>query len=585
MRKFLFLFILLFSLTSFAQEEILNFDSQIIVDKDGGLDVTETITVRAEGDKIKRGIFRVLPQYFKKGNRLFAIDLKYSHFSVLKNGMGESNFTEEKNKNIYLYIGDRNRYLTSGEYTYTIRYKVNNALIYLDDRDELYWNITGNDWDFPILNASTTITFPQNFPFIEAYGYTGRSGSQGANYTYTQLAENKFTFTTTQPLKRQEGLTIAIGAKKRFFQQPVTDKTQEFLLKAEIFFYSFPLPTSTKLAIIALFFISLILSIIWFIWGKDPKKGTIIPLFYPPKGISPAQMGMLYNQKFDYDLLMASLLHLSLDKNITITEEPIFDSYQGKIGTDYVIRNHSYDEEKEALEEQKLLLALPEELKLNSDYSWQITKIAQRYKYTLDKIVDEEKLYKRRETIKRTMINLSIFSFFILIIYGFVQDIRTVFVMAIIYFVVFAFFRIMGQPTPKGRKLLDEIEGFRLYLEKAEEEQIKALNPPQMSHKYYEEILPYATALGLQNQWASYLTTAIENGIVLDKPTIITISSNDYSSFRSSFRNNIQTQSSGSSLSSSNRGFSSSSRRSYSGGSSRGGSSGGGGGGGGGGGW
>lgn len=75
MRKFLFLFILLFSLTSFAQEEILNFDSQIIVDKDGGLDVTETITVRAEGDKIKRGIFRVLPQYFKKGNRLFAIDL------------------------------------------------------------------------------------------------------------------------------------------------------------------------------------------------------------------------------------------------------------------------------------------------------------------------------------------------------------------------------------------------------------------------------------------------------------------------------------------------------------------------------
>lgn len=167
MRKFLFLFILLFSLTSFAQEEILNFDSQIIVDKDGGLDVTETITVRAEGDKIKRGIFRVLPQYFKKGNRLFAIDLKYSHFSVLKNGMGESNFTEEKNKNIYLYIGDRNRYLTSGEYTYTIRYKVNNALIYLDDRDELYWNITGNDWDFPILNASTTITFPQNFPFMK----------------------------------------------------------------------------------------------------------------------------------------------------------------------------------------------------------------------------------------------------------------------------------------------------------------------------------------------------------------------------------------------------------------------------------
>lgn len=582
MRKFLFLFILFFGLASFAQEEIIHFDSQIIVDKDGGLDITETITVRAEGNKIQRGIFRVLPQYFKKGNRLFATNLKYSYFSVFKNGVGEDSFTQEKNKNIYLYIGNRNRLLPSGEYTYTIRYKVSNALIYLNDRDELYWNITGNDWDFPILNASTTITFPRNFPFIEAYGYTGRTGSQGADYTYTQLAENKFTFTTTQPLTRREGLTVAIGMEKGFFTQPATDKAQELLLKAEILFYAIPLPTSAKLAIIALFFISIGLSIIWFIWGKDPKKGIIIPLFYPPKGISPAQMGMLYNQKFDFDLLMASLLHLSLDKDITITKEEQLDNYQHKIGTDYVIRNLNTGNEKEALEEQKLLLSLPDELKLNSNYRQQITKIAQRYKYTLDKIADEEKLYKRREALKRSMINLSIFSFFILIIYGFVQDIRTVFVIAIIYLVVFAFFRIMGQPTPKGRKLLDEIEGFKLYLEKAEEEQIKALNPPQMSHKYYEEILPYATALGLQNQWASYLTTAIENGIVQDRPTIVTISSNDYSGFRSSFRSNVQAQSSGSSSSS---GSSFSSRSSYSGGSSGGGSSGGGGGGGGGGGW
>ncbi|MFV0321865.1 MAG: DUF2207 domain-containing protein [Alphaproteobacteria bacterium] len=582
MRKFLFLFILFFGLASFAQEEIIHFDSQIIVDKDGGLDITETITVRAEGNKIQRGIFRVLPQYFKKGNRLFATNLKYSYFSVFKNGVGENSFIQEKNKNIYLYIGNRNRLLPSGEYTYTIRYKVSNALIYLNDRDELYWNITGNDWDFPILNASTTITFPQDFPFIEAYGYTGRTGSQGADYTYTQLAENKFTFTTTQPLTRREGLTVAIGMEKGFFTQPATDKAQELLLKAEILFYAIPLPTSAKLAIIALFFISIGLSIIWFIWGKDPKKGIIIPLFYPPKGISPAQMGMLYNQKFDFDLLMASLLHLSLDKDITITKEEQLDNYQHKIGTDYVIRNLNTGNEKEALEEQKLLLSLPDELKLNSNYRQQITKIAQRYKYTLDKIADEEKLYKRREALKRSMINLSIFSFFILIIYGFVQDIRTVFVIAIIYLVVFAFFRIMGQPTPKGRKLLDEIEGFKLYLEKAEEEQIKALNPPQMSHKYYEEILPYATALGLQNQWASYLTTAIENGIVQDRPTIVTISSNDYSGFRSSFRSNVQAQSSGSSSSS---GSSFSSRSSYSGGSSGGGSSGGGGGGGGGGGW
>ena len=54
-----------------AQEAILDFHSLIDVQQDGRLIVTETIKVRAEGKKIRRGIFREFPLDYKDqlGNR------------------------------------------------------------------------------------------------------------------------------------------------------------------------------------------------------------------------------------------------------------------------------------------------------------------------------------------------------------------------------------------------------------------------------------------------------------------------------------------------------------------------------------
>jgi hypothetical protein len=39
-----------------AAEEILSYDSVVVVRSGGVLDVTETVRVRAEGDEIRRGI-------------------------------------------------------------------------------------------------------------------------------------------------------------------------------------------------------------------------------------------------------------------------------------------------------------------------------------------------------------------------------------------------------------------------------------------------------------------------------------------------------------------------------------------------
>jgi uncharacterized membrane protein len=48
---------------------------------------------------------------------------------------------------------------------------------------------------------------------------------------------------------------------------------------------------------------------------------------------------------------------------------------------------------------------------------------------------------------------------------------------------------------------MDEIEGFRMYLSVAEEERLNLLNPPAQTPALFEELLPYALALDVENEW------------------------------------------------------------------------------------
>jgi len=49
-------------------------------------------------------------------------------------------------------IGDAKRYV-KGNQTYVVAYKVENAILFFSDHDELYWNVTGNYWNAPIKEA------------------------------------------------------------------------------------------------------------------------------------------------------------------------------------------------------------------------------------------------------------------------------------------------------------------------------------------------------------------------------------------------------------------------------------------------
>jgi hypothetical protein len=68
--------------------------------------------------------------------------------------------------------------------TVEIHYTVTNAVRWFDDHDELYWNVTGNNWPVPIDSASTHIVFPVNATGeLRAQAFTGQYDSQQQDAT------------------------------------------------------------------------------------------------------------------------------------------------------------------------------------------------------------------------------------------------------------------------------------------------------------------------------------------------------------------------------------------------------------------
>ncbi|HUS55068.1 MAG TPA: DUF2207 domain-containing protein [Thermohalobaculum sp.] len=134
--------------------------------------------------------------------------------------------------------------------------------------------------------------------------------------------------------------------------------------------------------------------------------------------------------------------------------------------------------------------------------------------------------------------------------------------------VAMLFHFLMAAPSKAGRKILDEIAGFEIYLRTAEEDRLDILSPPERTPELFEQLLPYAVALGLSHQWAAKFADVLAKAA---QPVWYSGSGQfDIGGFERGFSHAV------SSTTAPSRG---------SGGSGGGGSSGGGGGGGGGGGW
>ena len=142
-----------------AQERILGYHADLAVQADGSLEVTETIRVRAEGQRIRRGIYRDFPTRYRDqyGNRMV---VDFELLGVERDGRPEPYFTEAMPNGVRINTGNDDFLPVPADYTFSIRYRTTRQIGFFDEHDELYWNVTGLGWDFTIEQASARVTLP-----------------------------------------------------------------------------------------------------------------------------------------------------------------------------------------------------------------------------------------------------------------------------------------------------------------------------------------------------------------------------------------------------------------------------------------
>src|SRR6187551_1083506 len=161
-----------------AEERIERFVSDVQIQRNGDLLVVETIQIRAEGRQIKRGILRDFPTTYRRadGSR---VEVGFEVQDVTRDGGSEEFSTERMANGVRVRIGSAGRSVNTGSHTYVIRYRTTRQILFSDGYDELYWNVTGNGWTFPIDVAEARIHLPDKMEFKQRAFYTGSQGARG----------------------------------------------------------------------------------------------------------------------------------------------------------------------------------------------------------------------------------------------------------------------------------------------------------------------------------------------------------------------------------------------------------------------
>ena len=549
-----------------ADERILSFHSDIIVRQDGRIEITEIIRVRAEGQQIRRGIYRDFPTDYEDrfGNDYH---VRFTPLAVLRNDRPESFNSQEMGNGVRTYFGSADRLISTGEHTYTFRYELSRILGYFDDKDELYWNVTGSGWSFPIDKASATVSFEFDVARadFELYAYTGPQGSAGQDYRATIDYEGRPAFETKRSLGVREGLTISVAWPKGFVDEPGGLQKVTWLLTDNV---------NLLVALAGLMAMFIYYIPVWRDYGKDPEPGVMFTRYEPPQGFSPASLRYIEQMHYDDTSLTAAVVSLAVKGYLRIIED---DDEHSLLRVD-----PGENPAPMATGEEELHDALFQDgdiVILDDKYHELLGGARAAHERSLQWDY-KNRYFKTNGLLSLPALFMGITSALIASQVGSGLTFPVIATIAVMVLVLIVFAIIMRRPTGLGRRLLDEVGGFREYLEIAEKDEMNLRNPPHKTPKLFEQFLPFALAMGVEQEWAERFTAVFEGLAGSDgsdyQPTWYSGSWNNFD--MSSNTANI-TSGLGSAISSSVTPPGSSS------GGGGGGSSGGGGGGGGGGGW
>jgi uncharacterized membrane protein YgcG len=471
------------------------FQTTVVVNADGSIVVTETISPRFTGSW--NGIYRDIPIEYRTPQG-FNYTLFLDVLSITDDSGASLRYETSRERHyrrLRIWIpGARD-----ATRTFQIRYVVRNGLKFFEDHDELYWNVTGDEWEVPIENATAKILLPQGAAGVRALAFTGSYGSRESEADVT-IEGNAVRLQMRRELAFREGLTAVVGWNKGLVREPTAADNVAMFLQSNW-------PLFIPIVVFALMFW------LWHTRGRDPRLRPISVRYAPPEELTPAEIGTLTDNSVDMRDITATLVDLAVRGFIQIEEKEESKLLGLLSNTEYVFHLRKPRQEWTGLKEHER--SVLEGVFAGSASTVELSDLQNKFYKELPGIRDSiyNALLARRyyavrpDKVKGGYIVGGIVAVFLIIWGGGMISGRmgmsfapwvVAGILSGLFVLGFGWF--MPARTLAGAAALEGALGFEEFLGRVEGPRIQAI---VLTPEMFEKFLPYAMALGVEKKWAA----------------------------------------------------------------------------------
>jgi hypothetical protein len=492
--------LLLFTVPCFARDwRITDFQGTYSVDERGGVFVIERITFEFTGQF--NGIYREIPVEYPGPRRT-----NYSLFLKIvgvTDDQGKSLKYESSrsgpNRKLKVFIPGA----VDTTKTVLISYSAPNATRFFEDHAEFYWNVTGNDWPVQIEHASAVMQFPGSVTGLKAQAFTGVYGSHDQE-AEVQVQGTKVRVETTQQLPMRGGLTIDVYVPPGELKEPGS------LTRAIWFIRSNPGVFIPLWAFAVMF-------LFWYYKGRDPDPGlSVAPMYEPPKGFTPAEVGTLVDDTTDPRDITSTLVDLAVRGFLKIKETKqegfFFDSkdYEFELVKPQPEWGNLGSHERVMLSNVFGGGTLTTLSSLKNRFYTALPVIRQDIKSQLKSkgmyLVDPDSA-NMLTVLAAFLIAAPFVALQVMGVVSFTDSILVTVVGAVVaLIIILTFGRNMSAKSILGGRTRIHVLGFQEFMNRVDKDRLQRMPPDT-----FEKFLPYAMALGVEQRWAQAFAGLIQN--------------------------------------------------------------------------
>jgi len=459
-------------------EEVTSFSSDIVVSEDGTISVTERIDYTFP--EPRHGIYRDIPYRYEMDNEEVVI-VPVEVISV----EGAPYEIEKSKTTVRIKIGDPDKTVT-GMQSYVIKYVVSGALRYFDDHDEVYWNVTGHEWQVPLRRVVAKVYLPDGVETesIKMTCYTGPVGSTENDCLYHR-ANSGASFAADKPL------TIVVGWEPTGLVAKLLPQTPNFWLE---FMQEVGWQVALAVGLPLIVFIYMYRK--WRNHGRDPRgRSTLVVQYDPPDKLTPAELGVLMDESVDIKDITATIVDLAVRGYLKIVELP------KKFLTN---QNFKFVQLKEYRDD--IRLKAHEKMVMETIFTGrdavELRTLIKEHAFNNDRPKINKALYelsvtsgffaKNPNTVRQKYLGVGV----VVLVVGFILGFLGI-PLILSGILIIGFGRAMPCKTRDGVRAYEHAKGFREYLDKAEKYRIQW----QEKERIFEKFLPYAMVYGVAEKW------------------------------------------------------------------------------------